>query len=187
MRKLLLFCFVAFVCAGCVDVPLLDSQATVDPGEGYFVMGVTPHNLKVAIWSGDVENGRFVQIGSLNRPPYANTPLDGYIVGQTHGKEAVAIWYIEFKTEDNSRYTGQAFVPCQDTKTYVIQIPPGKVVYMGDANFGIGDGGAYSSSGYDFEKARDFMKTHYPNLANRLETGHYQRLPTDRGGNCNIE
>jgi hypothetical protein len=188
MRRISLLALGALLLVGgCNTVPQIDNDTAIDPSEGYFVMGITPPNVEVSVWSGRVENGRFIQIGKLHRPGYANIPLDGYMVGETHGDEANAIWFIQFKTADNALYTGKAFVPCHETRTFVFEAPPGKVIYMGDAAFDPGQSGAFSAKGYDFAKAQAYMRGHFPKLADRLEAGHFKLLPTDRGSNCAVE
>lgn len=157
----------------------------VDPGvtapasdHTFFVIGVAPQNMRIAVFRGDVSDGAFHQ-NAIAAASYLGTPEDGFILGETHGGNTMAITFVVPLSSPNDVFS-TPLVPCNGAKTLVFDAPAGKVIYAGSVRYTSGRKGLLPSYGDDLEGARAFLKQHYPALAAGLEAGHPKLLPINQ-------
>ena len=179
-RNLLSAAIAAAFCASCTTLGKVDSNATLEPsGDAFFVIGVSPEKTRVRIDDGILANGDFEKSTSANVVPFAatlmNTPTDGYLVGKAKGGTTLGLTAVF----DESGWPAVAFAPCKGgAKTPVFTLKAGTVVYITSMSY-IREADRIKPSFADnFGDAQAFMKTHYPNLADKLERGHYEMAPS---------
>jgi hypothetical protein len=174
-RYLLALC--AFGLSACTSVGVVN-QKSAPPGAGktIYVLGVAPDNYRVSIWRGEVSNGQFRP--NMTFPPsFYGQAQSGYIVGSTSHDGPLGIANVRIVKNANS-LMGADFVPCVDAQTIVFTPPKGRVVYLGDVAFAFQGDRLTVTYHNDFEGARQYLTKAYPGLANALQQGSYQLLPT---------
>jgi len=156
------------------DVPSTATLNSTD--ESYYVLGLSPAQMRAMIVEGSVEIGQFEQQHVPLTPFVMNAPRDGFLVEHSGSGRMLELQQVF----DESGAIPVAFAPCKTgAKALVFRAPPGTVVCIASLNFmRAGDVLApdYSS---DLEGARAFLGTHYPGLANKAEQGQYQLLTSD--------
>lgn len=177
--RFLCVALIALACAGCTSVGRIDATAAAPSGnQTYFVFGVTPDNVRISIYPGDIENNRFAMNNWLPAAFYGAAE-HGYIVGGAHEGETLAITVLQVVASQTS-IGGSPYAPCGDSRTIVFKVPAGKVVYITDVNYRWMGDGLVPSFGTNLEAARTFLKEHYPLLADRLEQGTFEFMATTR-------
>jgi hypothetical protein len=73
---------------------------------------------------------------------------------------------------------GTAFTPCGDARTVVFSVPHGRVIYIGDLTYDFRGNGLRIIESSNLEAAREHLRTAYPQLADSLEQGRYDVMPT---------
>lgn len=188
LATLALMLGLAGLCAGCGTSGRLDPSAAVrSPDDSYFVIAVHGRSENafgpagqsfVAVSDAIVKNGKAEFEVSLSNGlvPFLDYTENDYVVGKAHrGGDTLAIWGI-------NRYS-----PCGATNIVVFTAPAGKVVYITDIDT-TGSRGGWQGDHYmqvryrkDIEAARAFLRSHYPNLADKLEPGSYELVPCEGG------
>jgi hypothetical protein len=156
-----------------------------DPKVGWILIGVQPANANLNI--GEVTTWRdgtvLVDVGNI----FGHLPVDGFILmkakpGKLYGISSVSIMA--------GSVFGTYYGACD--KAIAFRPEAGKVVYFtslayrnqdgstdvfpkGFPNSRVREGARFSQ---DLEGARAFLKAHYPNLADSLEQGQFQALPS---------
>lgn len=166
--------------AGCTTVGAIEPSASLASGDkSYFVIGVTPAKSRLMIVPGTVVGDQF---DSRHRPFESftmNAPQDGFLVGEGEPGESMALHRIF----DESRFPAVGFGPCKTgARVLTFSTVPGAVVYITTIGLERVTGGIEPTYSNDFTGAKNFMKSHYPNLADKLQQGHYQLVIADE--NC---
>lgn len=112
------------------------------------------------------------------KPRSSGECRDGFIVGRAIAGTPLAILGVGL----NSNAT--TFAPCHGTRTMVFVVPPGTVLYFGNVLYSFPltptrNSQVSTSYSDDIAAARDYLKSRYPKLADKLEHGNVQLLPTD--------
>lgn len=166
----------ALVLTGCVT-PAPDASAP-PPGEQetYVVLGVTPLNMRLTIVDGTVKNGVFSPpFIQLVAPSYMPDD-DGYVVMKVKGNTLYGITSA-IAMFGRQPIFGEEYLP--EGATMVFEAPAGKVVYITSLTY---ERSRYNVHGMemrqklDLEAARAYLKRRYPQLADRLEQGHFSAL-----------
>ena len=167
---------VAVFLTGCTSVGHLDSGVKVKSGkEGFFVLGMNPVDVRVAIFPGWIKDGIFHQ-NPLLRASYMGAADDGYIVGKAAVGATLAITAVTIVRNKGDIY-GSDFFACGDAKTLTFTVHEG-VNYITDVDF------LYSKKKLDIElkgnisEARNYLSAHYANLETDLTQESYTILPT---------
>lgn len=188
MRLARVACAVALVasCAGCMNVLRIgraDHNASVrSDGDAYVIIGVSPDKAAISIMPGEIEDGQFRQDTEALSATFFDFPEDGYVVTRVTPGKAYAITHVRiYKTADESFV--MPFVPCRSVKTVAFKLPPARAVYITDVHYDPLTNGVRPEYGHDFERAKAFGTTHYPNLASHLSDGEMQLLPV-RNSRC---
>lgn len=174
---------------GCASKGQVDPQSAVTDKDAYFLLGITPEYTRVQIDDGYVRDGAFhsgfaVKMWAVNTT-FMGEPEDGFIVGKSKDGTLLGISMVQPHASKTDLLEPLTF-PCEGhTLTFTAQ--GGKVIYIASARYSVrtGSNGAgdrlEANFSNDLEGARSFLKTHYPNLADKLEQGTYA-LATP--GNC---
>jgi hypothetical protein len=169
-------------CAGLVALSACVSTGRVEqdaapPAEDhtYYVLGLSPANIRIMLFKGDVANGTFVQ-NRLVPASFVGTAVDGYVVGATHTGNTLGVTLVQV-VDGPDEIFGPGFVPCGGAMMVVFTAEGGNVVYLGDARFERSGRGLAPHFSYDIEAARAYLKSHFPKLADKLQQGRYQLLP----------
>ena len=173
-----LVCLVAIVmCGGCTSMGRLDTKSQApDKNQSIFVVGVSPENHRIGIFGGTEKDGAFKQ----NWLPavFYGGAQGGYIVGKSSGGKTLAITAVQVTASEKS-LIGTDFTACDGAETVVFQAPPGKVIYLGSVDYRVSGDKLEIRYWNDLEGARRYLSGAYPGLADRVEQGSYELLPTD--------
>lgn len=163
----------ALTLAGCVGGNLPATQSLPLAQQTLFLIGVDPAEARITLFPGTVGNGRFDTIfGSV--AAFSSHPVDGYVLGKVDGGQKLGIAVIQI----GGMFSTDLYRPCNDQKTLVFDTPAGRVIYLTDIFF-MQDGNVLRPRFIaNLPAARAFLRKHYPALADRLESGHYELLPT---------
>jgi hypothetical protein len=166
-----------FLCAGCGSMGRLDGKIKApNNNESMFVLGLAPDNYRVMIEPGSNKDGTFDRSAWYSAAFYGG-PEKGYVVGKTKAGWTLAVTMVR-ETANATAIAGEDFRPCQGAKTVVFQAPAGKVVYLGNLVYSLRGENLEANYGNDLDGARRFLKSAYPALADHVEQGSYQLLPT---------
>lgn len=166
-----------FSTTGCVSFSNLEKSATLahNSQDAIIVLGAKPR-FRVAIAPGEIIEGK-VKIGAMAA---INTyPEEGYIVGRVSAAMFPNEYHIQLILPEgiSGGAFGQAYGPCGDDQVLSFHAPAGKVIYVGDVEYSQESGRLAIKYSDDIDRARDFMKRHYPALANQLEFPGLQTKP----------
>ena len=167
---------VLWVCVGCNTRGYVDpTTATLSEGSGYVLIGMNPEYMDVAIYTGDISDGTF----RYSYPAtFSGSPEDGFILIKAPAGSSLAVT----KAVVRAAVRGMgAYDPCSYT---VFQAEGGKVTYATTLVFELGNDGMLIGNHFqEFDKARAFMKAHYPSLAGSLVQGTYKTVKSVRPAN----
>lgn len=161
----------ALACAGCAADNLKPGALPPAPDRTYFVMGVSPNNFNALFFDGHIEGDRFVE-RTPQTAQFSGAAVDGYVIGDVKGGDTLGLTELLFT---DGSYTW----PCNGAHVPVFTAPAGKVIYLGDERFNPQDREVSARHGSNIEAARAFLRRKYPQLADRLEPGQVQFLPTN--------
>ena len=199
------FCVSVF--AGCTSVA--QGEAVSDDA-AYYVIEVAPANTALLVEPGKIKDGEFRDQGPYAFDWAGSDPKrpdEGFIVAKAVGDRLMGIVFVGFETPPSvfrqgvfgllmrdikhsagdTDYTSFGFCPSRPTIVFkaeahrVLYIASLDFTFMADRSFLLGgrDKLAIGSSS-NIEKARAFLAKKYPELAERLEPGTYDRYPIDR-------
>jgi hypothetical protein len=168
----------AFWCAACSTTPAVKPTATISSSDdAYFVMGISPP-VTVRVVSGNVNNGVFRKSEAYLFAPFVGAPIDGFIVGKAHhGNEVMGL---------SAFFTGPygAYGACSGENVIVFTSKPGKVVYITNVMITYETEHTFPQNNRlfwkqspDYQAALAYMKTHYPQLAEKFEPAEFQIMP----------
>jgi hypothetical protein len=149
--------------SGCSSMGQLGPDAKLtSKNKSIFVVGISPSNIAVIVRPGKIENSEFIHNGG---PPatLVGNPSGGYIVGQASADSSHALVYFDIQ-EKGDMVTGELVI-CKGNKSIAFTAPSkGSVIYLGDLEFKII--GKTFSYNYvkNFEKAKEYIDTNFPNL-----------------------
>lgn len=172
----------AVLCTSCMSMGIVDRDAQPPDGKhSYFVIGVTPPNIDLTIFQGDMNGDMFYQSG-IAMATFSGLPEDGFVLGKTSAGNTLAITIVH--AYGSSEISSAPLIPCGDGKTLVFKAPPGKVVYVGSIRYRIVGDGLVPTYYEDLEGARRFLEKDHPALAAQLEAGKHELLKS--GGTPNM-
>ena len=157
--------------------PASAGKTIAPPGEdrAVFVIGVGPPKAEVSVSKGSVVDGVFHQ-ATWTFPTISDTPQDGFIVAEAPAGSTQAITTVRMKAEFFLQME-QRLVPCNGALTMVFDAPAGKVIYLASIAYVTAGEGIRPVYQQNIDGARAFLAAHYPQLAGRLESGHYDLRP----------
>jgi len=179
IRKLPLV-LLALSVSGCLAHGRLATAAALpDADQSVFVLGVVPRDFKISIRSGTVRNGVFAG-SNLSPAVFVGRPENGLIVGRSRASASLGITNITVGSPlQLSLGGGTHYGPCDGSKTLVFRAQPGKVIYIGDIRYDLLSRRMSIAYSFDLDRARRNLAIRYPALAERLEAGTYELLPTN--------
>jgi hypothetical protein len=136
---------------------------------GYYVIGVEPSDVQLRFDRVKLDGDRAIEQGP--ELGYRYTPVDGFIVGEARGPYS---WTLHSTDFGNPLYgANDHWEPPADSEHIVFDVPAGTVVYITNMQFRK-NGNTLSIYGHsDIAAARAFLRKHFPQLADKLEQGHY--------------
>ncbi|HEX4296140.1 MAG TPA: hypothetical protein VHZ29_18535 [Rhizomicrobium sp.] len=176
--------------SGCTADKVDVTAAGPDKDGSLFVIGLAPENTQVQIAAGSMEHGTFYR--GQRYQLYQAT--DGFIIGHIAQGEVLGVSEIRYYDPGTHPLLAALDIPgpnahifraCNSgSRTLTFSTPAGKVLYLasitaapnGDTN------GLDIVIKRDLAGAQNFMKAHYPQLADKLEQGSVQR---PEAGECN--
>ncbi len=196
-----LLAIVALAFAGCADDKIDVNAAGPGKADSYFVIGISPEQTRVVIFDGRISHGAFYQNDRL----HVYLSKDGFIIGHisegdtsgvtlldikhampdrnmgTHGDSGLAHWLLDPRAPTD-------FSPCANgAPTLTFSAPPGHVYYLSSLALRIEPGSHTPFDDHlgfhitkDLEAARAFLKADYPQLADKLEQGHFDMTPAGK-------
>jgi hypothetical protein len=168
--------FLVLALSGCTSTGTVDANAAPPADDHtYYVMGLAPANVRIMLFKVDVRDGKFRQ-DPLPPASFVGTATDGYVVGATHSGNTLGITQVQVVNSPNAIFA-KGFVPCSGAPSVVFTAEGGKVVYLGNVHFDVGETNLKPSFDGDIEAARTYLRAHYPNLADKLEQGHFTLMP----------
>jgi hypothetical protein len=165
--------------AGCTTFRAVDHDATVAPGQTFFVMGVNSDHYRVKVFPGHVSNGIFHE-DVLGMSAVFGAPTDGYLVGKAAPGDVLAITMVRH-VNDTSDFLGQDFIPCLNARTMVFTVPDKHVVYLGDIDYQFDSTGLRVAYADKLDTAAAWLASHYPKLGDAPQHVDYELLPTALG------
>lgn len=201
MRRLSIFATVAVLLT---IAPCANGTEAPKPGDTFFIIGISPPFTKVEVSDGHLDGEKFEQSRAVRMwgiNAYWGVPEDGFILVKGFGEPMYGITVIQFHGSAHS-IGGTLYSPCEDAGpnglmesvlsvrgtapggAMVFTPPAGKVTYVGSVSFDRDKETLKATASYsnDLEGARNFLKTHHPELADRLEQGSYQIMTAE--GSC---
>ncbi len=169
-----IFASSAILCASCMSIGRVGEDAQPPKSDqAYFILGVAPANMDVTIFRGDISDGVFQQ-NVIAAATFSGTPEDGFVLGETHAGNTLAITFVIPHGEPN--LPASPMIPCGNAKTLSFDAPGGKVIYVGSVYYrAVGDG-LVPSYRDDLEGARNYLAKHHPALAGLVEEGRHQMI-----------
>lgn len=150
--------------------------------EGYVVLGIQPEFTQVSLFPGRISDGVFHQ-NALLPAEFAGQPEDGFAVTRASAGTVLAITYVVMFANKSDAFR-TPMVPCSGSKTLVVTVPAGKVIYLGNLRYQSFPGVVRPQFSNDFDAAKAYMTTHYPKLADKLEQGRFELMPAVGQGQC---
>lgn len=175
---------------------LLNAPSRADT---YVLLGVQPAATEVVLSAGTVQDGKFEQsfAGHLwGGHTYWARSEDGYVLIKTDDEPTLALLRV-FSRRTTHSLLGTWYTPCADAgsrnlaeaimatrgtiagNAMVFEPPIDKVTYIGSVAFARNEEQDSLTPTYtnDLEGAREFLRTHHPELADKLEQGTYELTP----------
>lgn len=145
--------------------------------ETILVVGVPKGTFSIAVFAGDVVDGKFVNdMGAV----LAADSKDGYVVGKVKAGRSYAILGVRSLGEDGETL-GASFSACGEAQVAVFSAKASKVTYVGTASVRP-TANNYVSVSYseDLVAARKYVDTAFPALAGRVEAVPRTSMATKR-------
>jgi len=180
--RLFVLAFLVLVGGCATDMGRANSGADL-PSErhSYIVFGVEPEFTQVSMFAGKIKNGSFRQ--GWAPAVFAGQPEDGFFVTRARADKVLGVTYVVMFNKKFNVFNG-LWVPCGDTKTPVIRVPAGKVIYVGSVEFEHVANGVLPTYNTDFEAAKAFLEKRYPGLAGNMEYAPFDLMPVSNGDGC---
>ena len=165
--------------AGCVQ-PLDPSTPAPSAADAYFVMGISNQDTKVLVVAGTINGGVFDASYVRRDSMMTFVSKDGYVVGKVPTGAPLAV--VALDTDTGWRYS-----PCKSVakdkagNALVFEAEAGKVVYLTDLTMVRYFDYLKPQYHLDIARARDFMRSRYPQLAPALAQGVSRMVRT---GEC---
>lgn len=136
------------------------------------MIGVNP-NYRVFLFAGEVKDGSFKQ--GLSPAVLGGEPQDGYLVRKV--KSGLAIALSTVVATRTGAAAGSVYNACGGQRVPVIEVPRGKVVYLGDIEYS--PGGSQILVRYHDRPARAaaHLRTHYPQVRADVQPVDFRLLP----------
>ena len=166
-----------FVGSGCTTGTVDSGAAITSSAEGYFVLGFRVRGQdddtgSLTIYAGNVVKGVFHATGD---PVFVGSPEDGYIVGKAPAGSTLGV--TAMGTDSIMR---EAFVACNETT--VFKVKGGAAEYVTNIEVMNNDRAhPVPSVKRDFESARTFIASHFPQMSDRLEQARSDAMPLNTG------
>jgi hypothetical protein len=129
------------------------------------------------------DDGRFYPT-TWTSPTLSALPVDRFVIGEADAGTTQAFTGATIHLDSGTFLFGsmvRTFVPCGNHLTMSFAAPGGKVIYLADIGFDTDGKGMKMRYAQNIEGARAFLKAHYPDLADKLEPGHYDLVPVNAG------
>jgi|HubBroStandDraft_5_1064220.scaffolds.fasta_scaffold99178_2 hypothetical protein len=172
-------CFALAMLAAAAPASAGTTIATPGEDRAVFVIGVGPSRAEVSVSKGSVVDGVFHH-ATWTSLTFVDTPQDGYIIAEAPAGSTQAIVEVTMKPEVFME-SQRRLIPCNGSLTMVFDAPAGKVIYLASIFYRTVSEGIRPLYRQDIEGARTFLKAHYPQLADKLESGHYDLKPAQTG------
>ena len=169
----------AAACASCTMTTRVDKNASVAEDESIFVVGSAPENFRIWFMRADViekDGTATVKPDVVGIPLLVANPENGFLVGRVRGGYTIAITGVRIVRANET--FGPGGTACGGNRTMVFTAPAGKVVYVGNAEFGMQGKQVFASYSTDFAAARKHLDANYPNLRGKLEQHGHQLIAT---------
>lgn len=154
------------------DVLLPSSEHSI------IVLGVAPSDYTVSIFPGQMKDEIFNQ-SLWKSAAISGAPIDGFVVAQVTSGQTLALLKTYRVDKDGSGIPFTLFEICGKEKTMVFEVPKGKIIYIGDIQYKQLEKQVQTRYGQNFESAKRYIDSHYPNLRDRLELGKVDLIPTN--------
>jgi len=141
------------------------------------VVGIAPANNHILFFPGMVKNGVFNQ-NKLKGSPLFGRPSEGFLVGKVAAGQTLGLTMVQVTPFEKSLAFAEQFVPCGEAKTFVLQVPQGKVIYLGTADYDFQQERLQVRYGNDIEAAQAHLAKNYPALAPALEYSAFELMAT---------
>ena len=169
----------AAACASCTMTTRVDKNASLSQDESIFVVGSAPENFRIWFMRADIvekDGTTTVKQDVLGIPLLVANPENGFLVGKVRGGDTIAITGVRMVRANET--FGPGGTACGGSKTMVFSAPAGKVVYVGNAEFGLQGRQVFASYSNDYAAARKHIDANYPNLRGKLEQHGHQLIAT---------
>lgn len=91
--------------------------------------------------------------------------------------DTVAITNVRVVNESSSVFLGTNFIPCEEAKTLVFEVPKGGVYYLVDLEYIFRGEKLNVRYGEQFEAAKQYVDATFPALKGQLQQASYQFMP----------
>lgn len=170
----------ASVLVGCASKGLIEGNAGLpSQNESVLVVGVTPANNHILFFPGAVKNGVFVQ-NNFKGSPLFGRPSEGFLVGKVAAGQTLGLTTVQVTPFEKSLAFAKQFTPCGEAKTFVLQVPRGKVVYLGSVVYDFQQERLLVRHGNDIAAAQAHLAKNYPTLAPALEYSAFELMATSK-------
>jgi len=178
MKSKVLLLAASLLLGGCTSLGVLDKNVAMKSDkDSIFVIGVAPDNYRISVFPGNInKDGKFVQ-NPFSAAAIFSAADHGYVVGKAKAGDILAITNIRV-VKSNKDLLGPDFAPCNGLNALTFTAAPGKVTYIGDVSYRYNGSGLNTKYSENYEAAKSYIDSAYPNLRGRLEAGSYKLMPT---------
>lgn len=155
--------FIILVSSGCTTSNLYKSSEDLTNGP-VFVIGIDPENFLAQFVSGSTDKGYFVE-KFMGTYVSSGWPTDGYLIVKGRSGIEIALAYMRHMKKD-SVYGGRLY--CARGSTPVFTLKEGEVAYITDVKYLYEEDKLLTEYTDRYEKAKDYLKVSYPELADKL-------------------
>lgn len=169
------------VLMGCATSKGIIERNSGLPGENesVIVVGIAPANNHILFFPGAVKKRVFAQ-NNFKGSPLFGRPSEGFLVGKVAAGQTLGLTMVQVTPYEKSLAFAKQFSPCGEAKTFVLQVPRGKVVYLGSAAYDFQQERLLVRHGNDIEAAQAHLAKNYPALAPALEYSAFELMATSK-------
>jgi hypothetical protein len=168
------------VLMGCASRGAVDRSVGLPAeNESLIVIGIAPSNSNVLFFPGAIKNGVFAQ-NKFKGSPLFGFPADGYLVGKVPAGQTLGLTTVAVAPYEGTLVFSKLFNPCGEAKTLVLNVPRGKVMYLGHWFYDFQQDRLLVRHGNDIERAREHLANNYPALAPALEYSPAEIMGTSK-------
>jgi len=165
----------AILLSACMTIGGVKDSTGKNSRMATFVIGVEPKDAWLAIFPGEIREGR-INFSDVSRAVYYGPSKDGYVIGQVASDKPLGIMQVRLVSKPGG-FIGTNYVACGGGKTLTFVPKIGSVAYLGNVRYEAGADELDVAYVDRFDEAKAFLQSHYPELGSLVERSEPEVLP----------